>query len=380
MDLEVRGLVERIHATQAMCTLSITGGGGQAISWLLGVPGASGTVLEVLVPYSSQSLNDFLGERPKKVVGVNTAELMAREALQRAKILAPEARVLIGLGCTAAIATDRTKKGDHGCFVSACTDDILITSGVSFSKGQRDRDGEDKLVSLLVLRALAQAASVEFDLAVPMTNDERLSVQSSGDPVALLGAGVLDRVVVGVDNRVVENEIVKGAVLAGSFDPLHVGHERLAASATKILGLPVTFEISITNVDKLPLEAATVRKRLDQFTGKYDVVLTRAATFAEKARILPGSTFVIGYDTAVRLFDPTYYEGKRSKMIDTLSTIRSADCRFLVAGRLDRGVFRTLADIRVPTGFGDMLNPIPPERFRIDVSSTDLRLAVGRLE
>ena len=286
MDIEIRSLIERIHATPATCVLTITGGGGQAISWLLGVPGASRTLLEVLVPYSAQSLNEFLGEQAKNVVSADTAEWMASRALQRAKVLEPEADVLIGLGCTATIATDRPKKGDHRCFVSVCTDDVLITSGLKLVKGLRDRMGEDELVSLLVLRALAQTAGVEFDLSVPLRNDETLEIRSLGDPFGLLLAGVLDRVVVGADKRVVENGIVEGAVLSGSFDPLHVGHEQLAAVADEIFGQPVTFEMSVTNVDKPPLEKVIIRERLDQFTGRYDVVLTRAATFAEKAKIL----------------------------------------------------------------------------------------------
>ena len=67
-------------------------------------------------------------------------------------------------------------------------------------------------------------------------------------------------------------------------------------------------------------------------------------------------------------------------MIDALNVVRGAGCRFLVGGRLDRGVFRTLGDIDVPPGFEDMLDSIPADRFRRDVSSTDLRLAVGRVE
>jgi len=49
------------------------------------------------------------------------------------------------------------------------------------------------------------------------------------------------------------------------------------------------------------------------------VELTRAPTFREKARVLPGCTFVIGADTARRLVDPRYYEGSQARMIAALA-------------------------------------------------------------
>ena len=42
-------------------------------------------------------------------------------------------------------------------------------------------------------------------------------------------------------------------VMPGSFNPMHTGHTRLARAAEDIRQEPVTFEISVTNVDKPPL-------------------------------------------------------------------------------------------------------------------------------
>jgi hypothetical protein len=45
----------------------------------------------------------------------------------------------------------------------------------------------------------------------------------------------------------------------------------------------------------------------------------------------------------------------------------------LVAGRLDDGRFVTLDDVDLPAGYRELFTEIPEERFRLDISSTDIR-------
>src|SRR4051794_11244811 len=75
------------------------------------------------------------------------------------------------------------------------------------------------------------------------------------------------------------------AILSGSFNPLHHGHRTLADIASKLLNQTVAFELSTVNVDKPALADDEVRRRLGQFVGVGPVVVTRAATFAEKAAL-----------------------------------------------------------------------------------------------
>jgi len=172
----------------------------------------------------------------------------------------------------------------------------------------------------------------------------------------------------------VEGAIEAGTpLLPGSFNPLHHGHEQLARVAGNLLEREVSYELSVVNVDKPPLGADEVRRRLTQFEGTTTVVLTRTPRFLEKARLFHHTKFVIGWDTAVRLVDPRYYEDSHERMTMALEEMRAASVHFVVAGRTHEGQFRTIQAAHLPAGFASMFESIPEDLFRADVSSTELR-------
>ncbi|MBN1287075.1 MAG: hypothetical protein JXB47_16865 [Anaerolineae bacterium] len=201
--------------------------------------------------------------------------------------------------------------------------------------------------------------------------------QSVKEAVDALLRGAVTHIMAGADGSAALNPTVArgNGILPGSFNPLHRGHCAIADAAVKRLGAPVFFELSVTNVDKPPLDAGTVLARLAQFAGKpRAVLLTCAPLYHEKAALFPGCVFVVGYDTAERLFMPRYYGGSDTAVYRSLRAIMAAECRFLVAGRADdAGVFRTAADLRAPDDFRPYLEGIPEDEFRMDISSTTLR-------
>ena len=187
-------------------------------------------------------------------------------------------------------------------------------------------------------------------------------------------SGAIPRLTVCPDGRLVQGAPIPAAVLPGSFNPRHAGHVGLAAAAAEILGVAVHFELSAVNVDKPALTADEIRRRIVQFAGQGTVELTRAPTFLEKARLLPGVTFVVGADTAERLVAARYYGGTEAQMHAALDEMIALGVRFLVAARRDAtGHVSTLAEIAVPPRFATMFTQIPENRFRVDVSSTELR-------
>ncbi len=156
------------------------------------------------------------------------------------------------------------------------------------------------------------------------------------------------------------------ALLPGSFNPLHFGHRALAEAAAVRLGVPVHFELSITNVDKPELLADEIERRVGQFVGVGPVWITRAAGVLAKSVLFPGTAFVVGFDTAVRLIDPKYYRGEAGRD-GALRTLAERGCRVLVGGRTDgNGVFRAWEA-------GGLFEVIPEGEFRADVSSTQMR-------
>ena len=207
--------------------------------------------------------------------------------------------------------------------------------------------------------------------------------QSAPPVVARLLAGEVAAVLCQAEGQrePVERAAIAGAaglaVLPGSFSPLHYGHRELARVAGEITGLEGVYELSVVNVDKPPLAAAEIRRRAAQFAGQGRVVLTRARTFREKADLFPGSVFVIGWDTLVRLIDPRYYGGSEEAMLTALAESWALGCRFLVAGRALDGAFRTLAEAALPAGFSPRFQALPESAFRADISSTELRAQGG---
>lgn len=177
---EIERLVERIHATPSLAVLAITGAGSQALAWLLAVPGASRTLIEATVPYAEASMVELLGAAPEEYVSTETALAMARAALRRAETLSESGAPLIGLGCTATIATDRTKRGDHRCAVATAGEGGVWSYSLTLAKGARDRAGEEAVVSRLALHALAKASGVDpgsdFGLALGLLDGERVEV------------------------------------------------------------------------------------------------------------------------------------------------------------------------------------------------------------
>ena len=381
MDADIAEIVARIHDTPQQAVLAVAGAGNYALAWLLGVGGASRTVLETRVPYGYLAMTDFLGGyAPEQTVSADTARRMARAAWDRGMTLREQDAPIVGLACTATIATDRTKRGDHRAFISTWDDDSVITDSLMLEKGLRDRAGEEDVVSRLVIAAIARACGVSAELDLGLAASERLVTDTArhAEPVQRLLDGDARWVTVHPDGRMVVDGDAPQALLPGSFNPLHVGHTELAEVAGGALGAPVAFELSVSNVDKPPLAVAEVQRRLEQFRGTGTVALTRAETFVKKSKLFPGCGFAIGWDTVTRLIQPRYYGDSQTAMLQALAEMWGRGSRFAVGGRTDDGgAFRSLSDVNIPDGFRPMFTEIPEADFRRDVSSTSIRENLG---
>ena len=375
MEAELARLITSIHESDLPCVLVTTGGGASAAGWLLSVPGASRTILEILSPYSESSLCQFLGKRPEGFCTSQTAIDMAEAAWARARVLHPGGRCA-GIGCTASLATDRPKRGEHRFYAALAVEDQVHTVGITFEKGARARAEEESIVSRAVLNLMAEAAGVNGRLALQLRPGEILRKEAiaRGAFLAPFLRREVSKICSLADGRVCSDAPTPNVLLPGSFNPLHAGHRDLLTLASEQLKSPGAFELSVTNVDKPPLGLAEIRRRLEQFHGRTAVWLTHAPTFVEKSKLFPGCVFVIGYDTAARLIQPQYYSASSGGMDRAIGELREQGCRFLVAARANSaGVLLGLEDLAIPACFQGLLEGIPKERFHNPISSTDLR-------
>jgi hypothetical protein len=167
------------------------------------------------------------------------------------------------------------------------------------------------------------------------------------------------------------------ALLPGSFNPVHAGHWRLAKLASRLLGKEVAFELSLHNVDKPDLAIDDVRQRVLPFAGKADIWLTRAPTFVQKARLFPGTVFVVGADTAARVVSARYYPTSADQRL-AIQTLLELQSSFLVAARVDTaGHLQALDDLALTPEWLPLFRGIDPRAFRVDISSTALRAQEG---
>ncbi|MEX0586412.1 MAG: CinA family protein [Pirellulales bacterium] len=364
--------IERIHASGRQLFLAATGGGSGAISALLEVPGASASVVGAIVPYASAALANWLGGPVDQACCERTARAMAMRAFQAAREFSGADPVsLRGIGVTASLVSNRPKRGPHRVHVAWQSADTTVAVSCELEKGARTRIAEERIAMCLVLDAVAEACGMDAEPltepAVRARAERRQQKANAAWSELLLGR----RSFVGVSEEPAPAR--QPAVLfPGAFNPFHEGHQRMAEVAAACCGVPVTFELSIVNVDKPPLDFVEISDRLVPL-GQNRTLLTRAPTFVEKARLAPGCVFVVGIDTLERIGQQRYYDDDQSRRDAAIATIAQAGCRFLVFGRQQGNGFSTLKDIEIPAPLRVLCNEVPEAQFRADISSTQLR-------
>jgi len=376
-DAAWQQLISALHASGRKAALAITGGGSGAVGELLRVPGGSRLLIEAQVPYDERALATFLGSVPAQACSSDTAIAMAQSARARAARLVPAGTDLVGLGATAALVSDRPRRGEHRFHIAFANAASIAHCTCVLAKDRRDRGAEEDLVSRAIVLWLARACGIAAPSPRSVLDaDEHYTetVVAAVDRIDQLLAGEHDRVTVQPDGQMMLSAPQPFVLFPGSFNPMHEGHVLLARVAEELRQQPLAFEISVANVDKPTLAGETVRHRLAQFAWKSPVELTRAPTFLDKSRLFPSTTFVIGADTAERLVAPKYYGDDELRMHVALEEIANTGSSFLVAVRIDAvGRVRALNDIPVPRRYADLFTEIPEHRFRVDTSSSEIR-------
>ena len=340
-------------------------GGSLLISDLATSPGASNALLKAHVPYHNRAMNELLGYEPCSYCSALTSRRLAMRAFLHARQIsnAPDERSLYGVGITAALRSERPKRGEHRAYVALQTPHKTVVWHVPFEKDIRNRLQEERKLADLALQFLESGLELDDD-----TPDfEPIGTVSVKDSVAQL-----------LDEKPAFHGEPGHAVLPGAFNPLHDGHRRMLELAEQRLNQHVAFELSVSNVDKPGLDFIDIEERTKQF-GSDAYVLTNQPKFIEKARLLfekAGGTFVVGTDTIARIDQVRYYESRQHRD-DAIRELNDLGIRFLVFGRRENADFRTLDDLELGTDLVDLCDGVTASEFRRDISSTELRALRG---
>lgn len=344
----------RLHDTPWQGVFYLAGGGTALIGEMLGTPGASRTVLDVRIPYASTAMAELLGAAPEQACSEATARAMAMTAFQKAQQLG--AAKPFGFACTASLATDRTKKGEHRAHAAIQTSTDTCTAFWTFAG---DRAEEEQALSEALWAKLGRV------LDIPGVEGNALITHTAGKPAwqSLILGNTLAEATAPHDGRL---------LLPGAFNPLHEGHRQMMAIAEEMTGLTGAYELSVANVDKPFLDYRDIELRLAQFDRA--AWLTRLPTFIEKARRFPDATFVVGLDTFVRIAEPRYYGGELMRD-EALKELAEYGASYLVFGRTMNDRFQVLEDLSdtLPPTLAQRAQGVPAERFNNPMSSSDLR-------
>ncbi|MCY3883432.1 MAG: hypothetical protein OXG24_00800 [Gammaproteobacteria bacterium] len=352
-------LVPKIHLSDWRGVLYVTGGGSPLLSDLLTVPGASSTVLDARVPYSESALEDATNQHLDQACSSAVARSLAMQAFVKANELEPGGK-LFGLGVTASLATNRMKKGKLRAYIGIQTAFKTQVTELFFPIGT-SRIEQERLLTDTALQKLASGLGIESSLAA---NDSDLEANATETLSMLL------------HEEPNYDGIPKSIFLPGSFNPLHSGHRRMKEMAEQTCGSKVQYELCVRNIDKPPLDFLEIERLRDQFS-KDELVLTNVPKFKDKAILLAPSgnaTFVVGVDTLLRVVNTSYYRDDE-ELESTIALFCSRNDRFLVFGRtIEDRSFATLDAVEIPEKLRHICVGFTEQQFRMDISSTDIRL------
>ena len=356
--------IKKIHDSSYRFVIVSSGGGTNAISEILKVPGASNSVLEAYVPYAKESLDHYLLRQPDHYCSLDTTLSMAAKAYSAAKKIDPKThpKKLLGIAVTASLATNYSKKGDHKFFIAIQTHKYSLSFSYSFIKGELSRDEEEKIVTQHIIYALSEACDVSKfpekspNLIIEKTHAEKSWVKLVNNKIDFISSS----------NRTPE------LIFPGSFNPFHSGHSEMSALAEKRTGLSPAYEICIQNADKPPLSYHEIKRTLLQFSQTYEWVLTKAGKFTDKAQLFPNSVFIIGADTLTRMLDEKFYLNRKD-MLDELDLFNSHNINFLVFGRKIKKNFIGLDSVSIPEHIKNRFTGFGEDIFRDDISSSIIR-------
>lgn len=363
-----RDLVLAIHGTPHKAVVAVTGGGAQVIGELLRYGQGSNTILEAIVPYNQLSFDYFVKGKPDKYCSPEAANDLAMAAYQKAikftNIDEANAGHLIGIGVSCSLAKDEEREGrENYAYIAIQTKDVTKTVTLDFT-GKTTNDGKklsrvcqetyvsEFIINMLAIETGVLGDNIEHYQWPAICQDWNIDLKNPIDPEmsSYLDPGLFEiltnqaKVASILPNNsqgewgFIDANFDGKIIFPGSFNPLHDAHDQIAKKVFELTGKTIDLEICLHNVDKPALNYTSIRKRLGDLIPRLgkeyfgEVHLTALPTFMEKSSVFKNATFVVGWDTFVRISDPKYAD--IDKVIEAFT---KNGTKFIVVHRIING-------------------------------------------
>lgn len=362
-DATIVKRVRAIHAKPHKVVLFCTGAGAGLPQLLWVTPPASATILDAQFSYHPRATDKLLGRKPEKYCERETALALATAAYARGQELlegTDEADTpILGLGLTAAVRSEKIKRGEHRVHIAVKGSDVIRVVSVTFAKGHLSRIGEGRLCDLLALNLLLAHLEIpQVPMSPELHIDANPECSRTSDDQCVLGAELVG----GAGNASVNSDLFERPVFwpderrgtidelhpdrhilyPGSFDPLHYGHEGIAQTVERATGRQAVFAITQKHPTKGLIAVDEMLRRAKQFAWRWPIVLTQDdALYIQKARKFPGFGFAIGADVMLGILDPKYYVEGITELRSVINAFEMLGTKFYVNSRMVDGELMT---------------------------------------
>ncbi|RWZ87224.1 MAG: hypothetical protein EO766_11910 [Hydrotalea sp. AMD] len=344
--------VKKINESPYKLYLAATGGGQSFAYHFMKYPGASSTIAGITIPYGSKVSKQFLGKEIDKYVSVETARDLATKSYEWClEEIDPMHAVGIGVSCSLATDDERVERR-HKIIIAIHNYNFTKVINWELRQGLT-REHEEGIVCNLIFSVLCELIGIASP-SFTVNNLHQYLIKQE-----------VDRIDRNQFDTHINDSVQQLIIVPGSYNPFHIGHDKMIRLAEQILGANPYVELSTLNADKGALDYFEVKNRLDNVP--FDTILTIDSTFKDKALRFakPGRQiyFVVGSDTWNRILNPKY-AGDTEYLYSEFSKL---NVRFLVINRAGSEILKdqyldklVIQDDRATT-------------FDINISSTMIR-------